>query len=121
MYATIEEQQRCMLFRAGASTKCFVISDIVRLEARSNYTYVHFINHPPLLMAKVLCQFEELLLPHGFIRTHRGHLINPQFVMDIYKNGNILLHDNTRIPFSRRRKKEVMRFFNQISAQLRAA
>lgn len=115
MYAEIKQRQGCILLRAGSSTKCFIISDIVRLEARSNYTYIHFISHPPLLMAKVLWQFEEMLLPHKFIRTHRRHLINPGFVMYVDKNGNILLNDQTRIPFSRRRKKEVMRFLSQLN------
>jgi len=91
----------------------FDIPGIIRLEARSNYTRIYFANHRPLLTAKVLCQFEELLLPHGFIRTHRGHLVNPHFVTGIDRSGNIFLYDHSRIPFSRRRKKEVIQFLKK--------
>jgi DNA-binding LytR/AlgR family response regulator len=101
-----------ILLPAGRNMECFLISDIVRLEACSNYTYIHFINHRPLLMAKVMRLFEDLLQPHGFIRTHRGHVINPLFASGIDREGTILLKDQSRIPYSRRRKKEVMRLLN---------
>lgn len=101
-----------ILLPNGRNMECFAVSDIVRLEAHSNYTYIHFVNHRPLLMAKVMRLFEDFLQPHGFIRTHRRHVINPLFVSGIDRKGTILLKDQSRIPYSRRRKKEVMRLLN---------
>lgn len=64
-------------------------TDIIRFEARSNYTCVFFKDQPPLLMAKVLRIYNELLRPHGFIRIHRSHLINTDYVNDFDRKGII--------------------------------
>jgi two-component system LytT family response regulator len=97
----------CALLRVGRNTRCFPIRDIVRLEASSNYTYIHFINHRPILIAKVMRLLEESLQPHGFIRIHRRHLINTALVIGI-DDGKILLKDDSRIPYSRRKKRIAM-------------
>ena len=97
-----------IIIQVGRHAMAFDINRIVRLEAKSNYTCIHFTDHRPLITAKVLAQFEDSLLPHGFIRPHRGHVINRQFVKSINMEGVYLL-DQTTIPFSRRRKKEVMK------------
>jgi two-component system, LytTR family, response regulator len=110
----------CILLNVGRNTRCFSVSDIVRLEACSNYTYIHFINHRPLLIAKVMHLLEEFLQPHGFIRIHRRHVINSSFVIGI-DDGKILLQDQSCIPFSRRRKKEVIRSLSRLHHQCAAA
>lgn len=61
-------------------------SQIVRIEASINYSKVYFTTHPPLLVAKALQWFESQLLPAGFVRVHRSHLVNPAFV-----EGNLAL------------------------------
>ncbi len=48
----------------------FSSGQIIRLEANSNYTYIYTTEGRPFLMAKVICAYEELLKPLGFIRTH---------------------------------------------------
>ncbi|HXR81722.1 MAG TPA: LytTR family DNA-binding domain-containing protein, partial [Saprospiraceae bacterium] len=54
----------------------FQPGEIVRLEASSNYTYIHFTNRAKLFTARVLKDFASHLEPMGFIRTHRTHLVN---------------------------------------------
>jgi two-component system, LytTR family, response regulator len=111
-FTAADHPSACILLNVGRNTRCFSVSDIVRLEACSNYTYIHFINHRPLLIAKVMHLLEEFLQPHGFIRIHRRHVINSSFVIAV-DEGKILLQDQSRIPFSRRRKKEVKRFLSE--------
>jgi len=83
--------------------------EIIRLEARSNYTYVYFINHPPVLMANVLRWYEEILRPFGFLRTHRSHLINLRYVRQVDQNGSVAMSDDSCAEISRRRKREVFK------------
>ena len=83
--------------------------EIIRLEASSNYTYVFFTNRKPLLISKVLGEYEEQLCAAGFVRTHRSHLVNKKYIMCIDASGNIVMRDSSKAELSRRKKKEVMR------------
>ena len=97
------------LYFSIRKTKLFVRpAQIIRLEGRSNYTYVYFTDHAPILMAKVLQAYDKILQPHGFIRTHRSHLINPLFVKELNRKGTIKMSDDTIIDISRRRKRDVL-------------
>ena len=87
----------------------FNLEEVVRLEASSNYTLIHTINTRPLVVAKVLSAYEELLEGLGFIRVHRSHLINMRFVAKLTRAGGIILQDDRSIQVSRRRRKEVMK------------
>jgi two-component system, LytTR family, response regulator len=87
----------------------FLPEQIVRLEALSNYTCIHFINHKPILMARVLREYETMLRPYGFIRTHRSHLVNAKHVVEVDENGSITMYDRSRAEISRRKRKEVFR------------
>ena len=80
---------------------------IIRLEADSNYTYIHLQDHKPILMAKVLADYESLLEPFGFIRTHRSHLINRIHVSRVDTKGSIIMDDESTAEISRRKRKLV--------------
>ena len=82
--------------------------DIIRLEASSNYTYIHFTNRKPILVAKVLADYELMLSVAGFVRTHRSHLVNKEHILFVDGKGNIIMKDSSRAEISRRKKKEVM-------------
>ncbi len=81
--------------------------EIIRMEARSNYTWVYFTGHPPVLTAKVLRIYDKLLCTHGFLRTHRSHLVNLQYVDCVEENGAIRMQDASHAGISRRKKSEV--------------
>ena len=85
---------------------------IIRLESESNYTYVYFKDRKPLLVAKVLREFEVLLKPMGFIRTHRSHLVNKTCIVGVDTFGWICLTDESKAAISRRKRKEVIREIN---------
>lgn len=86
-------------------------NDIVRIEASSNYSRIYLKNGQHLLTAKVLQWFQDLLPQEMFIRVHRSHLINREFV-EKCGNGTQTLHFVTgeKIPVSRRNRPAVKRF-----------
>jgi two-component system LytT family response regulator len=57
----------------------------------------------------VLKEFEEMLEPFGFVRTHRTHLINRQHILCVTKDNNIIMKDSSVAEISRRMKSGVMR------------
>jgi len=87
----------------------YVAEQIIRLESESNYTYVFFKDRKPLLVAKVLHEFEAMLKPMGFIRTHRSHLVNKSCIVGMDTEGSLCLTDASKAAISRRKRKEVIR------------
>lgn len=90
-------------------------AQIIRLEGQSNYTWVYFTDHAPILMAKVLHLYDDILRPHGFIRTHRSHLINATYIMNVDNKCTVQMSDDSRIEISRSKKREVLAKFFQLS------
>jgi two-component system LytT family response regulator len=83
------------------------ISDIIRCESQRNYTYIYLAGDRKQIVSKTLMDFEEMLSKHGFIRIHKSHLINVNY-MDKYmksEGGYVLLHDGTKLPVSVRKKE----------------
>ena len=56
------------------------VDSIIRCKGDGNYTSVIFPDRKPILVAKTLVEFEELLAEHGFIRVHKTHLVNLKHV-----------------------------------------
>lgn len=86
----------------------FMPKDIIRCEALGNYTRFYATSSKQHVVAKTLGEYDELLAPYGFIRTHKSHLVNSAFVSYIDHDGFMILNDNSRVEISRRRKEEVM-------------
>ncbi|MEO8720061.1 MAG: LytTR family DNA-binding domain-containing protein [Ginsengibacter sp.] len=87
----------------------FLPENIIRCEGMGNYTKFFFSNYHCLTTSKTIKEYEELLIPHKFIRVHKSHLINAEFVSGYTsQTNNIILKDGIIIEVSRRRKKEVM-------------
>ncbi|MFT3794705.1 LytR/AlgR family response regulator transcription factor [Flavobacterium sp.] len=87
------------------------IQDIVSCEADKNYTTFHFINAPKLLVSVTLKEYETLLKPFNFFRSHQSHLINLLYFDHFIKSdgGNtIIMKNKSAIPLSTRKKEEFL-------------
>jgi putative methionine-R-sulfoxide reductase with GAF domain len=83
------------------------LKDIIRCEADSNYTYFFMTNNRTICASKTMKEYENKLLENNFIRVHRSHVINPNYVSELYNEGALKMTDNSVVEISRRRKKEV--------------
>jgi two-component system, LytTR family, response regulator len=56
-------------------------------------------------MEKTLAEMEVLLAPHGFVRIHRGAMVNLERVKELYAEGSgryrLMLVDGTELVVSR--------------------
>jgi two-component system, LytTR family, response regulator len=91
----------------------FQPEEIIRLEASSNYTKIYFCNKRKIVSAKVLKDFETILEPFGFVRTHRTHLVNRQHIHCVTPDGNI--KDASVAEISRRMKSGVMKVLKNVA------
>lgn len=92
-----------------AGLRFFLPQDIIRCEGMSNYTKFYFSNHRSITTSKTIKEYEEILFPHKFIRVHKSHLINSDFVKGYSSHtSNLIMTDDSHVEISRRRKKEVL-------------
>lgn len=82
--------------------------EIIRCEAHGNYTKFYVIDNKQYFISKTLGDYDELLSAYGFVRTHKSHLVNKNFVSFIDHSGFLVLKDSHKVEISRRRKEEVM-------------
>lgn len=92
------------------------INEIVRCESDNYYTFFYFEDGSRLLLSKTLKESEELLKAHNFIRPHKSHLVNVQFIEAFNKKngGHILLKDGVTIPVSRRKRELILEILSNI-------
>ncbi|HEY9047352.1 MAG TPA: LytTR family DNA-binding domain-containing protein [Ohtaekwangia sp.] len=84
------------------------VDKIIRCEADLNYTRFILAENKTFLSSKTLKEYDDLLCIHdNFLRVHRSHLVNLDYVLKFKKEGTLVLKDNSTVPISRRRKEEV--------------
>lgn len=83
------------------------VEDIIWLSSERNYTNFYLRNRQHLVASRTLKEFENLLLPYGFIRIHHSSVINPQHVVEYLRGegGAVVMSDGTEIEVSKRRKQ----------------
>lgn len=86
------------------------VSEIVRCEGERNYSKVFFTNGSSVLVSRTLLDFDNMLVPLGFFRIHRSHLINLKNVNRYLKTdgGMVEMKDKTQLPISPKFKDEFL-------------
>lgn len=81
---------------------------VVRMKGESNYTVFVLANGHSYLSSKSLCVYQPHL-PAGFVRVHKGCVVNREFVVRInpYTKG-LLMQDGSTVEVARRRWREVV-------------
>ena len=103
----------CMLTVSDLKGKhSFCLTEIIRLEAADNYTIFYFAGHRSFVSSRVLKIYEALLLPYGFVRTHRSHLVNRQFIKKIDQTS-IIMSDASIAEITKKKKKKILRQLHQ--------
>lgn len=89
-------------------TQGILSSEIVRLEACSNYTKIYLANRiKPILTSKTLKFYADQLHDMLFIRPHQSHIVNCDFIQktELKPQPYLLLKNGIKICIARRRMK----------------
>lgn len=83
-------------------------TDIIYIEADSNYSVFHLKTGEKIVISKPLKEFEESLENKNFARIHKSVIVNLQYLKGYsHRNGlHVILHNDTLLPVSRRRANE---------------
>lgn len=93
------------------------VQQIIRIQSISNYSKLFFRNASPatggrktIVMAKVLRWFQNHPALSSFVRIHRGHLINIEYINSYYggHSGILCLHNGEKLIVARRKKAAVI-------------
>lgn len=92
------------------------VKDIIRAEAHGCTTVIHLADGQVLSVSKLIGEFDEMLSDYDFIRPHRSHLVNADFikVCEKSRNGALILKDATKIPVSINKKEGIIKVLNQL-------
>lgn len=83
--------------------KSLPVHQIIRCEGDSNYTHLHLSDQTKLTASKTLKDFEDMLPESDFLRVHKSHLVNKNFVVSMSNDGQLLLKNNQKIEVAKRR------------------
>jgi DNA-binding LytR/AlgR family response regulator len=90
-------------------------TNLIRIEAISNYSKLFFADGSSVVVAKVLKWFVEKLPAAQFLRNHRKHIVNIHFIHK-YCNGKIELCNAQMIEVSKRKRIGFLIQLHQLTA-----
>jgi len=96
----------------GGGIRLLPRPSVLYLQARGDYLRV-VADGGRFLVRGRIASFEESWAPFGFVRVHRGYLVNLRRVIelrpDLNGTGIAVLDDGEKVPVSRRKRVELRR------------
>ncbi len=86
------------------------IHDIIFCKGEGSYTTFFLTNNRNILISKGIKEYDDLLNPYGFFRTHQSYIINLAQVNKLLKEdgGTLLMNNGSKICVSRRKKEKLL-------------
>lgn len=87
------------------------VQDIIRFEAKGNYTTIFLTNGDPIVATRTIKDYEEVLPDNIFCRIHISHIINLSRIQKYQKGrgGSVIMEDGSVIEVASRRREEFLR------------
>lgn len=108
----IQKSSDTFLFKTNDGFNRIKLKDILYFESESNYLNLHTAN-TVCKFRSTLSAIEKELSAKGFIRTHKGFLVNQEHIFSV-KSENIVLSNNVVLPIGRTNrdviKARIMRY-----------
>lgn len=95
-------------------TVSFKLKEIVYIEGDRNYQKIVLKDKTSQNIRVPLGSLEEKLRAHGFIRIHKGYLLNYLYIRSI-ANDEVYLTTGISLPMSKKRREEIMKQYMAIS------
>ena len=122
---TIVQQMRTLLENVGAMQAsqqkmaiptitglAFIsLHDIIRFEAKGNYTCIYMTKEDPVITTRIIKEYEDILPGSVFFRIHNSHIINISRIKKYHKGrgGSVEMEDGSIIEVASRRRDEFLR------------
>ena len=103
-----DERSLKLTLTTGERTYFISPAEITHCTADDNYTELHVQDGRRFVSARTLKDYEDMLLPMGFLRVHRSALVNRAMITHV-DGMHLVLRNSERVEMSRRRREEVLK------------
>jgi two-component system LytT family response regulator len=100
---SINDKPQKIMLPSSEGYNMYNISDIIKCEADSSYTFIYFNNGEKIMISKPINNFEKILCELGFSRVHNKYLVNMRYIQK-YKKAKVsvlILTDGSELPISK--------------------
>lgn len=96
------------------------LREIVRLEAEDNYTHFMLKTGEKITASKTIKAYEDTLERLSFIRVHKKHIVNMNFMKSYVKGegGYLILENGETVEVSRRKKTSLLNTLRTMHGEL---
>jgi len=96
-----------LVVQSREKTWTIPLDTVLYIEGSDKSQLIHTSNlAQPVAVRRSMQELEEALAPNGFLRIHKGFLVNYKFIRRL-ENTEAVLTNGERIPLSRRRVQEI--------------
>ena len=86
-----------------------LINNVILIKGNINYSIFHMNNGKSKLVPHTIKFFETHLETHGFLRIHRGYMINPNYVKTYNLEEESITMANGFVAIIARRRKHILK------------
>jgi two-component system LytT family response regulator len=106
-----QPDERTMKLTLSSGDRSYFVdpAEVTWCEADVNYTNLHLMDDRRFVSARTLKDYEDMLTPLGFLRTHRSYLVNRAHIDHLDRSGFVVLRNGHRVEVASRRKEDVAR------------
>lgn len=110
---SINKQTKKLILPVLEGFEVINLVDVVRCEAADNFTNFHLTSGKKLMICRTLKFYEDCLSEFGFVRVHKSHLVNIQYVTKYTKGkgGFVTMSDGAEVDVSPVKKDEFLAKF----------
>ena len=113
-HQTMNENTSQLVVSSKSGVINIKVDDIMYIEGNKNYQTIYAKDGSTLEVRLSMGDLEKQLTPKGFIRIHKGYLVNYIYIRKIVKN-DVLITNNKILPLAGKRKDEIMEQYLSVS------
>ena len=110
---TVSNQQKKVVLPVMDGFEVVQVKDIIRCQGNDNFTDFHLADGSKKMICRTLKFYEEVLTDFGFLRVHRSHLVNTEYITGYKKGkgGQLTMTDGSVVDVSPTKKKDLLSWF----------
>lgn len=110
---TVNKQEHKIVLPVLNGFEVIRVKDVIRIQANDNFSDFHLSSGDRKVICRTLKHFEELLSEFDFLRVHKSHLVNVQYIKRYIKGkgGQLIMTDDSEVEVSQSKKKQLLERF----------
>lgn len=110
-----EKESSILELKVHGAILSLKMADIIYIESIRDYQYIYLLGQKePEKVRLTMEAIESQLSPHGFIRVHKGYLVNYHYIRRI-DAADIVLASGACVPVSKRKLQQVREEYMQLN------